>query len=176
MAPQTAQAALPHKMHHHVSESLSHPVYTVDEARAMVASLKTSQRLRRRFDFRRQFVITAGAYGTDEVPLPTEGAFESEGYNIEYTTQADGTAPVYIRMKSQSDGQGQSNDYLPIRSISTPGAVVAGSPGIRYGMRPFWHFYEKSDKLTIEFDGTQMTAGQTITVNIVFTGWLYTGL
>ena len=149
-------------------------ILNVAQARAHVDALKTAQRFRRRIDFRRRFVINPGTTGTDEIPLPTDGAFESEGYNIEYTTQSDTTAPAFIRFKSQSDGQGQSNDYLPLRSISTPGAIVAGSPGIRYGFRQFWHFYERSDKLTIEWDGTQLT--QAITVDLVMTGWLYTGL
>ncbi len=149
-------------------------ILNVQQAKEHVSKMQTSQRFARRFDFFRLFTIQPGTTGTDEIPLPTEGAFESEGYNIEYSTQPDGTADAGLRFKSQSDGQGQSNDFLPLRSISTPGAIVTGNPGIRYGMRPFWHFYERSDKLTIEWDGTRLTSA--ITVKIVFTGWLYTGL
>ena len=145
-----------------------------DQAVSHVNALRTSQGFRRKFDFRRQFTIKAGKQGADQIPLPSEGPYEQEGYNIVYTVQSNGTAPAFIRFKSQADGQGQSNDVLPLRSISTPGAVISGQPGIRYGMRPFWHFSESNDELTIEWDGTQLT--EDITVDFVATGWLYIGL
>lgn len=147
---------------------------TMEKARALVQSMKQTQLFRRQFDFTRQFTIVAGQKGADEVPLPTEGSYEQIGYNIEHTTQSDGSAPAKIRFKSQGDGQGQSNDFLPLRSISTPGAIVAGTPGVRYGYRPFWRFFERADRLTIEWDGSALSTD--ITVQIVFTGYLYTGL
>lgn len=145
------------------------------EAAEYCRKLLAGQRHQRQYDFVRRIVIRAGVAGSDEVNLPSEGAFEQLGYNIEYTAQTGpgvaGTAPAFLRFKSQSDGQGQSNDLLPLRCISTPGAIVAGIPGVRYGYRQFWHFYAKDDRLSIEWDGRQLV--EDIAVEIVFTGYVY---
>lgn len=144
---------------------------TAAEAANYCRQLMEGQKRQRQFDFVRRITIQHGVASTDEVNLPSEGAFEQVGYNIQYTTQQDGTAPFFVRFKSQGDGQGQSNDLLPIQAIATPGAVIAGQTAPRYGFRPFWHFYPKDDRLTIEWDGRQLV--EDIVMDIVFTGYVY---
>lgn len=142
-----------------------------EEAVKYCNQLSEGQKRQRQYDFVRRITIKAGIASQDEVNLPTEGAFEQIGYNIMHTVQADGTAPVFIRMASQSDGQGQSNDLIPIQLIATPGALIPGEQSIRYGYRPFWHFYPKDDRLTIEWDGKALA--EDIQVDIIFLGYVY---
>jgi hypothetical protein len=144
---------------------------TAQEAINYCKQLAEGQKHQKQYDFTRRIVIQAGVANTDEVNLPSEGAFESMGYNIEYTTQADGRAPIFLRFRSASDGQGQSNDLLPIASIATPGATIPGLQAIRYGYRQFWHFYPKDDRLSIDWDGRALS--EDCIVNITFVGYVY---
>lgn len=144
---------------------------TAQEAINYTNQMIEGQKHQKQYDFTRRIVITAGVANTDEVNLPSEGAFEQIGYNIEYSVQADGRAPIFLRFRSASDGQGQSNDLLPIASIATPGAMRADQPIIRYGYRQFWHFYPKDDRLSIDWDGRALT--EDCIVNITFCGYVY---
>lgn len=134
-----------------------------------VNNLRESQKVRRRFDFVREFTVKAGVSDSSAIAMPSEGPFEQIGYNISHSLQADGKAPYKLRFRSQADNSNQSNDFIPAALIATPGAV--GSP--RYGHREFWHFYPANDTLSIDWDGRALS--QDITVSIAFTGWIYPG-
>lgn len=138
-------------------------------AQETINSLKESQKYRRRFDFVREFTVAPGVADTEAIALPSEGPFEQIGYNIVHAVQANGKAPIKLRFRSQADNSNQSNDYLPIALIATPGA--ANTP--RYGFREFWHLYPANDTLSIDWDGRDVT--EPLKVSIVFSGWLYPG-
>jgi len=134
-----------------------------------VNQLRESQRVRRRFDFVREFTVKHGVADSEAIPMPSEGPFEQVGYNIAHTLQTNGKAPYKLRFRSQADNANQSNDFLPAALIATPGA-----PGVpRYGHREFWHFYPANDTLSIDWDGRELT--EDVKVSIAFTGWIYPG-
>ena len=130
---------------------------TLAEITKKVNDAKESQKYEKTFDFVRSFVAEAGKADSFTIPMTTEGPFIQESYNIKYTknstvTPAGGTAKnfcgVKVKFKSQSAGNSQSSDFIPVQLISTPGSDDMP----RYGARPFFYFYPKGDALVIEYD------------------------
>ena len=136
--------------------------------------LLAQQEVRKQFELQRTIICKPGVLDSVTIPLSDLGSFEQEGYNISYTTQTtegvEGTAPVKLRFRSQADNAGQSNDFLPIELISTPGKI--GNP--RYGFRKFVWTYPKNDILEIQYDGRQLV--DEIKINITIIGFLTTGV
>jgi hypothetical protein len=140
-------------------------------AAAFISALDDSSKWVRDYDYTRRFVAKAGTQGTEEIPMPSEGDFQSLGYNIEYDLQANGKESIFLRFHQQDGGKNWSNDLIPIRSIATPGARIANQPGIRYGYRTFGAFIRKNDKIAIDW---QNTSAEDLEVIVTFTGriWL----
>ena len=134
-----------------------------------IADIATTQKYEKSFDFTRSFVARAGVADSVAIPITNEGPFVEHAINICYTknsklirvTGEDGEGnpitetinfcPVKLKFKSQADNAGQSNDYIPVQLIATPGAD--NMP--RYGARPFLHFYPKGDILIIDYDNRE---------------------
>jgi hypothetical protein len=130
-----------------------------------------NQNFCRQYDFTRRFVALAGQQGTAQVPMPSEGDFEAVGYNIEYEVQNNGEESLFLRFRQQDGGRAWSNDFVPIRSIATPGARVANQPGIRYGYRNFVSYIPMNDVLSIDYDNR--TGAEDLEVLVTFTGYIY---
>lgn len=125
-----------------------------------LGDLKQTQAYEKTFDFTRSFVAKAGEANSFAIPITNEGPFLQESYNIIATKNSTLTRTYHgvttttnicatkLKFKSQADNSAQSNDYIPVQLISTPG--FADSP--RYGARPFFHLYPKGDVLIIEYD------------------------
>lgn len=125
-----------------------------------LGDLKQTQAYEKTFDFTRSFVAKAGEANSFVIPITTEGPFLQESYNIIFTrnstltrtyhgvTTTTNICAVKLKFKSQADNSAQSNDYLPVQLISTPG--IPENP--RYGARPFVHLYPKGDALVIDYD------------------------
>ncbi|MBO4708026.1 MAG: hypothetical protein J5594_05690 [Elusimicrobiaceae bacterium] len=130
------------------------------EIQNKLKQLKETQSFEKPLDFTRSFVAKAGEANTFAIPITNEGPFLQESYNIICTrnsvlkrtykgvTTTENVCCVKLKFKSQADNASQSNDYIPVGLIGTPG--FADSP--RYGSRPFFHLYPKGDVLLIEYD------------------------
>lgn len=156
-----------------------------EQTKKKIAELQETQGFEKTFDYTRSFVAKAGTAGTFVIPMTTEGPFYELGYNIRYTKNStltrDGVTTnicaVRLKMRSQSDNAAQSNDYIPVQLIATPGADDAP----RYGARPFTHIYPKGDTIVIDYDNrapAALVAGDSYTMNdeqidIVFNGKIY---
>lgn len=149
-----------------------------------LANLAETQRYEKTFDFTRSFVAKANTADSFAIPITNEGPFLEESYNIRFTENSryvkDGNTVsfcgVKVKFKSQADNAAQSNDYIPVQLISTPG----GASMSRYGARPFLHLYPKGDVLIIEYDNRAPDAlnGETYTmaderIEICFNGKIY---
>lgn len=150
-----------------------------------LANIAETQRYEKTFDFTRRFVAKANTADSFAIPITTEGPFLEESYNISYTQNSTlnrGTTTinfcgVKLKFKSQADNASQSNDYIPVQLISTPGT----SGMSRYGARPFLHLYPKGDVLIIEYDNRApeaLVAGDVYTmedelIEICFNGKIY---
>ena len=156
----------------------------VEELRA----IKNTQAFKKRFDFVRKFTALAGVADSQVIPLTNEGPFLCTGYNIRYSKNSTVTrggvttniCKVGLRFKSDSDNSAQSNDYVPVQLIATPGEP----DGTRYGERPWEHLYPEGDALTIEYDNrapaVPAVPGDTYTmaneeIEICFTGYIFPG-
>ena len=155
------------------------------EIQNKLSDIKNSQRFEKTFDYTRSFVAKAGEANSFAIPMTNEGPFVQESLNIRYTinstvTPDGGTAKPYngvkLKFKSQSAGNGQSNDFVPVQLIATPGAP----DGERYGARPFFYYYPKGDVLIIEYDNRvpASIAGETYDIKderieICFNGKIY---
>lgn len=140
-------------------------------AKKLRDDLTQNQNFRRQYDFTRRFTAQAGLRGTAEIPMPSEGDFEVAGYNIEYQVQNNGQESIFLRFRQQDGGRAWSNDFIPVRSIATPGARVPGQPGIRYGFRNFVTYIPQNDVLSIDWDNT--TGAEDLEVIVTFTGFIY---
>lgn len=158
---------------------------TYEQVTNKLVSLKETQAYEKPFDFTRSFVAKAGVADSFAIPITNEGPFLQEGYNIRYTQNSTMTrggvtkniCAVKLKFKSQADNAAQSNDYIPVQLIATPG----GDQMSRYGSRPFVHLYPKGDVLIIEYDNRQpdaLVSGDTYSmqdeqIEICFNGKIY---
>lgn len=158
---------------------------TRDYINQELAHIKANQAYKKTFDFTREFVAKAGKADQFVIPMTNEGPFLCTGYNIRFTENSTmdrgGTitnlCAVKLKFKSQADNAAQSNDYVPVQLIATPGA----ENGTRYGSRPWAHLYPKGDALVIEYDNrapAALVAGDTYTmqderIQICFTGYIF---
>lgn len=145
-------------------------ILTQTEAQAMRANLDTTQKYCRQYDFTRRFIARADTQDSISIPMPSEGDFQALGYNIEYDLQADGTESLFLRFSQSDGGKSWSNDLLPIRSIATPGARIAGQAGVRYAFRNFQQYINKNDSLKIEYKNE---AAEDLEVLVTFTGFIW---
>lgn len=152
---------------------------------AEINDLQETQAYKRTFDFVARFTAKANTADAVTIPINNAGAFKQLGYNIKYTknsTLARGgntsnICAVKLKMRSQAANNTQSNDFVPVQLIATPGA--ADMP--RYGSRPFMYVYPKGDALVIEYDNREpaaLVAGdrynmQDEQIEICFNGNLY---
>lgn len=149
-----------------------------------VNDAQNSQRYEKTFDLVRSFVAKAGMAESFSIPLTTEGPFIQESYNIRVshnsTVTKDGNTTAFcgvkLKFKSQSAGNAQSSDFVPVQLIATPGY----DENPRYGARPFFYFYPKGDQLVIEYDNRAPTPlnGESYTmaneqIDICLNGKLY---
>lgn len=148
-----------------------------------LAVLKETQGYKKTFDFTRSFIAEAGKADSFAIPITNEGPFLQIAYNIKFTKNSTITrggvttniCAVKLKFKSQADNASQSNDFVPVQLIATPG------DSSRYGARPFQHLYPKGDVLIIEYDNRQPTslvAGDSYQmeneqIDICFTGFIY---
>ena len=166
---------------------------------AEINDLQETQAYKRTFDFVARFTAKANTADAVTIPINNAGAFKQLGYNIKYTKNSTLTrggnttntknstltsvgtttniCAVRLKMRSQAANNTQSNDFVPVQLIATPGA--ADMP--RYGTRPFMYVYPKGDALVIEYDNRAPAAlvpGDTYTmqdeqIEICFNGNLY---
>lgn len=152
---------------------------------AEINDLQETQAYKRTFDFVARFTAKANTADAVTIPINNAGAFKQLGYNIKYTknstlTRGGNTSnicAVKLKMRSQAANNTQSNDFVPVQLIATPGA--ADMP--RYGTRPFMYVYPKGDALVIEYDNrapAALVTGDTYTmqdeqIEICFNGNLY---
>ena len=161
-----------------------------------ISEIATTQKFEKSFDFTRSFVARAGVADSVAIPITNEGPFIEYSVNICYTknskliretgtdpdtgdpiTKTINFCPVKLKFKSQADNAGQSNDYIPVKLIATPGADDMP----RYGSRPFMHFYPKGDILIIDYDNrepeklidTDVYEIEDEQIDICFSGKLY---
>lgn len=150
-----------------------------------INDLQETQAYKRTFDFVARFTAKANTADAVTIPINNAGAFKQLGYNIKYTKNStltrNGTptniCAVKLKMRSQAANNTQSNDFIPVQLLATPGA--ADMP--RYGSRPFMYVYPKGDALVIEYDNrapTALVSGDTYTmrdeqIEICFNGNLY---
>lgn len=147
------------------------PILNAATSKQIRDEKETAQKYCRQYDFTRRFIAVAGQSNSVEIPMPSEGDFEVLGYNIEYTQVPEESETVFLRFYQQDSSRSWSNDLIPIRSISTPGARIIGQPGVRYGFRNFTAFIRKNDKLTIDYDNTVGISD--VEVFVTFTGNIY---
>ena len=81
-----------------------------------------------------------------------------------------------IKFRSQSAGNSQSNDFIPVLLIATPG--LKDFP--RYGARSFPYYYPKGDALIIDYDNRvpdsingEVYDIKNETIDICFNGKIY---
>lgn len=150
-----------------------------------IRELQETQGFEKTFDFTRSFVAKAGTADTFVIPVTNEGPFYQLGYNIRYTENSTLTrngvvTPICatkLKFRSQSDNAAQSNDFIPVQLIATPGADGQS----RYGSRPFTHIYPKGDVIVIDYDNrapAALVAGDEYDmhdelIEIVFNGKIY---
>jgi len=138
-------------------------------AMAHVQNLFTTQQYRRDVLLSRKFTATAGSSNYVELSLPKEGAFELMGWNIQHTLDGGAPPQLYLKFSNSGDGGAWSNDFLPIRCISTPGA-----PGVpRYGFMSFWRAISQEEKIKIEYNAANCS--NDVEIEIVFYGRVYAG-
>lgn len=152
---------------------------------AEINDLQETQAYKRTFDFVARFTAKANTADAVTIPINNAGAFKQLGYNIKYTKNSTLTrggnttniCAVKLKMRSQAANNTQSNDFIAVQLLATPGA--ADMP--RYGSRPFMYVYPKGDALVIEYDNrapAALVSGDTYTmrdeqIEICFNGNLY---
>lgn len=152
---------------------------------AEINDLQETQAYKRTFDFVARFTAKANTADAVTIPINNAGAFKQLGYNIKYTKNStltrNGTptniCAVKLKMRSQAANNTQSNDFIAVQLLATPGADDMP----RYGSRPFMYIYPKGDALVIEYDNrapAALVSGDTYTmqdeqIEICFNGNLY---
>lgn len=156
-----------------------------EQVKTEINDLLETQGYKRTFDFVARFVAKANTADAVTIPINNAGDFKQLGYNIRYTKNSSITRggvttainAVKLRFRSQAANNTQSNDFMPVQLIATPGADDMP----RYGSRPFLYVYPKGDALVIEYDNRApavLVAGDTYSmedeeIEIVFNGNLY---
>lgn len=131
--------------------------------------LQEKARIAPAFDFCRRIEAPFGQ-STHEIPIPAGYDFEMLGYNIDYEQDPAGGEVLSIRLSQSQGGRKWSNDFIPVKSIATPGVHGVGvAPIPRYGFRAFHAYLPQNDKIIIEIENTSPGAS-TIDINFVFTG------
>ena len=160
-----------------------------EEAAREAKELRQTQAVKKTFDYVISFDVKAGTAGSVSIPINSDGDFHELGYNIRYsknslwTHTVDGStvqtnfSNLKLKFSSQAANGQQSNDFIPVQLISTPGS----DDQPRYGTRPFDFSYPENDTLVIEYDNRApkvLVSGESYTmkdehVDIVFCGKLY---
>lgn len=159
------------------------------EAAREAQELRQTQAVKKTFDYVISFVAKAGQAGSVSIPINSDGDFHELGYNIrhsknsiwEHTVNGSTVQTNFTNLKlkfsSQAANGQQSNDFIPVQLIATPGSDEQP----RYGTRPFDFTYPENDTLVIEYDNRApevLVSGESYTMNdeqvdIVFCGKLY---
>lgn len=159
------------------------------EAAREAQDLRQTQAVKKTFDYVISFVAKANTAGSVSIPINSDGDFHQLGYNIRYsknstwTHDVDGTTTVTninnvkLAFSSQTANGKQSNDFIPVQLIATPGSDEQP----RYGTRPFDFTYPENDTLVIEYDNRApdvLVTGESYTmqdeqIDIVFNGKLF---
>lgn len=160
-----------------------------EEAAREAYDLRQTQAVKKTFDYVISFVAKANTAGSFSIPINSDGDFHQLGYNIRYsknstwTHDVDGTTTVTnvnnvkLAFSSQTANGKQSNDFIPVQLIATPGSDEQP----RYGTRPFDFTYPENDTLVIEYDNRApdvLVTGESYTmqdeqIDIVFNGKLF---
>lgn len=156
-----------------------------EEIKSEIAGKLQTQGYKRTFDFVQSFTVKAGVADSITIPINNAGDFFQLGYNIRYTKNstrtpdggsAENICAVKLRFRSQAANNTQSNDFIPVQLISTPGADDMP----RYGSRPFQYVYPKGDALVIEYDNRAPVALNSETysmaderIDICLNGYIY---
>lgn len=127
-----------------------------EQIKSEINDLLETQAYKRTFDFVARFTAKANTADSVTIPINNAGDFKQLGYNIRYTKNSTLTRggvttninAVKLRFRSQAANNTQSNDFISVPLISTPGADDMP----RYGSRPFLYVYPKGDALVIEYD------------------------
>ena len=156
-----------------------------EQVKTEINDLLETQGYKRTFDFVARFTAKANTADAVTIPINNAGDFKQLGYNIRYTKNSTLTrggvttniCAVKLRFRSQAANNTQSNDFISVPLIATPGAEDMP----RYGSRPFLYVYPKGDALVIEYDNrapSVLVAGDTYNmedeeIEIVINGNLY---
>ena len=133
-----------------------------EQIKAEINDLSETQGYKRTFDFVASFVAKADTADAVTIPINNAGDFKQLGYNIRYTKNStltrDGVTTnicaTKLKFRSQAANNTQSNDFMPVQLIATPGSDEMP----RYGSRPFLYVYPKGDALVIEYDNRKPAA------------------
>ena len=159
------------------------------EAAREAQELRQTQAVKKTFDYVISFVAKAGQAGSVSIPMNSDGDFHELGYNIRHSensiwehtvngsTVQTNFSNLKLKFSSQAANGQQSNDFVPVQLIATPGSDEQP----RYGTRPFDFTYPENDTLVIEYDNRApdvLVTGESYTMNdeqvdIVFCGKLY---
>lgn len=159
------------------------------EAAREAQELRQTQAVKKTFDYVISFVAKAGQAGSVSIPINSDGDFHQLGYNIRHSknsiwehtvngsTVQTNFSNLKLKFSSQAANGQQSNDFIPVQLIATPGSDEQP----RYGTRPFDFSYPENDTLVIEYDNRApdvLVTGESYTmqdeqVDIVFCGKLY---
>lgn len=159
------------------------------EAAREAQELRQTQAVKKTFDYVISFVAKAGQAGSVSIPINSDGDFHQLGYNIRHSensiwehtvngsTVQTNFSNLKLKFSSQAANGQQSNDFVPVQLIATPGSDEKP----RYGTRPFDFTYPENDTLVIEYDNRApdvLVTGESYTMNdervdICFCGKLY---
>lgn len=160
-----------------------------EQCAAEALELRQTQSCKKTFDYVISFVAAKNSAGSASIPINSDGDFHQLGYNIRYSenskwshtvggnTVVTNFSNLKLQFSSQAANGRQSNDFIPVQLIATPGSDKQP----RYGTRPFDWTYPENDTLVIEYDNRApkvLVTGESYTmederVDIVFNGKLY---
>lgn len=160
-----------------------------EEAAREAQDLRQTQAVKKTFDYVISFVAKANTAGSVSIPINSDGDFHQLGYNIRFSKNSkwthlvNGTSTVTninnvkLAFSSQTANGKQSNDFVPVQLIATPGS----DDEPRYGSRPFDFTYPENDTLVIEYDNRApdvLVTGESYAmederIDIVFNGKLF---
>jgi len=122
-------------------------------------------------DYEMSAVIDAAAGTTTNVSLqvPANGDFQIEGYNCSYEVSAAGVPTLRLKIQDETSGITFSPDPVPIELVATPGAIIANTVPVRYGMLLWSYTIPANAKLNIQVENSDVASRQ---VRISFKGKL----